>query len=516
MPEVEAAGHPPHAAAAKTAAAAGEAAHLRKDIHRVHVLVAAAAAAAPAVDLLDVHAGVVLLLLLRVGEDVERLANLLETLLRLLALLVCARRVPVGVPLHRALPVPLLDLALGRVLADADHLVQVLAQALLELELGLPQRLRDAAVVGLELLRLLIVGNRLVVLLQLESAGGAPQHRLEVPPVDAESRVAVSDGARVVALFELCGRAVGVEGEVEVEQVRVELDRLRVEADRLVVPARAEGAVAPRLERLELLDLQPHLPRGRVVRVEPQRLGAVLERLLQLPRRVQRLAAHGEQVRLLAVRAEPAGRLGEDLRRALLRPRLEHSLHLQASHADRARALVRQGRESHRRLASRLSVGALQRGAAVAQQRLEPLELDELGRERRRGAFHAGGRLELPPRIGEAAEEAEGLARAHVRLDEAGRQLERRLRVRERLLPVVELQQRGRAVERVRRVGGVNLHGARVLGGSLAVALLLEVAVARRLARLGARLALLRLLLRAHPDVLLLLLRLLRLVVVVV
>mmetsp|Transcript_6700 Transcript_6700/g.22375 ORF Transcript_6700/g.22375 Transcript_6700/m.22375 type:complete len:273 (-) Transcript_6700:31-849(-) len=46
MPEVEAAGHPPHAAAAKTAAAAGEAAHLRKDIHRVHVLVAAAAAAA--------------------------------------------------------------------------------------------------------------------------------------------------------------------------------------------------------------------------------------------------------------------------------------------------------------------------------------------------------------------------------------------------------------------------------------------------------------------------------------
>eukprot|EP00962_Isochrysis_galbana_P045494 scaffold17922_cov115-Isochrysis_galbana.AAC.1 len=196
------------------------------------------APAAAAVDLLHVHALVVLVLLGRVRQNLKRLANLLEALLRLLPLRLAARRVPVGVPRQRHFLVRLLDLDFRRALGHADDFVQVLAQRLLQLHLCVPQALRDGPIVGLELLRRLVVVDGLLVRLHLHFARRTPQQRLEVPRVGGERKVAISDGTLELALLGLCGGAVGVQRGKQVHQVGIEVDGCRVEPDGLVILAR--------------------------------------------------------------------------------------------------------------------------------------------------------------------------------------------------------------------------------------------------------------------------------------
>eukprot|EP00639_Heterosigma_akashiwo_P031004 CAMPEP_0194688526 /NCGR_PEP_ID=MMETSP0295-20121207/16988_1 /TAXON_ID=39354 /ORGANISM="Heterosigma akashiwo, Strain CCMP2393" /LENGTH=120 /DNA_ID=CAMNT_0039577233 /DNA_START=450 /DNA_END=812 /DNA_ORIENTATION=+ len=79
------------------------------------VAVAVAVASVGVVEVLDVHAGVVAALLLRVREHLVRLGHVLEHALGLGPLGLALARVPVGVPLERGLAVGLLHVLLRAV-----------------------------------------------------------------------------------------------------------------------------------------------------------------------------------------------------------------------------------------------------------------------------------------------------------------------------------------------------------------------------------------------------------------
>mmetsp|Transcript_5409 Transcript_5409/g.11790 ORF Transcript_5409/g.11790 Transcript_5409/m.11790 type:complete len:263 (+) Transcript_5409:189-977(+) len=252
--------------------------------------------------------------------------------------------------LQGRLLVRLFEFGVRRVLRHAEQLVEIFAETLLQLQLRLAQCLRDGGVVGLDRLRLFVVGDGLLEHLELQLGRAATKQGLDVAVADGESRVAVIDAALEVRGLELGGGPVRVERQVKIVVVRVELDRRRVRLDRLVVSSGLESFVALRLGRLDLFELEAHLARSRVVWVKPKRLRKMLQRLINLPRAVERLAAHADQIRIVLVLAHPPRRFRENEAGALLRSRAKHRLHLQASDRDRSWAPRRERREEVHRL----------------------------------------------------------------------------------------------------------------------------------------------------------------------